>query len=205
MQALSEKILTPHHLQTIFQKVSKEVKKKRSHIPKEITLKKLELDKVETRINRFVEFVAQAKATPSLVSALEADEEKALNIKNDLKALKASQTEDLEVPPIEWISHRIKTMQNLLEKKTEKSALLLRSLVGKITLFPKTTDLGKSYYEVKSKLKTLSLLRNPVADSGSISLQWWREQDSNLRRQKPTVLQTASFNHSDIPPIYGAE
>ena len=29
---------------------------------------------------------------------------------------------------------------------------------------------------------------------------WWAEQDSNLRRLAPTILQTASFSHSDIDP-----
>ena len=173
MQFLSEKILNSYGLKTIFEKVSKEVKKQRSHIPSEIKSKKMELEQVETRIHRFVEFVAQAKATPSLASALETDEEKALNLKRDLKALESSKSEDLEIPPIEWISARVRKIQELLEKRTTKSALLLRSLVGKITLIPRTSDLGKSYYDVKTKVKTWRSLRNPVIDSGSDSLQWW--------------------------------
>ena len=30
---------------------------------------------------------------------------------------------------------------------------------------------------------------------------WWRGLDSNQRRHKSTVLQTAAFNHSATPPL----
>jgi 8-oxo-dGTP diphosphatase len=44
-----------------------------------------------------------------------------------------------------------------------------------------------------------------LADHGDAAptARRWGEQDSNLRRHKPTGLQPVSFNHSDIPPSGG--
>ena len=58
-------------MKNIYKKIAVEIKKQSAHIPEEIRLKKMELDKTQMRIHRFVEFVAQAKATDSIATALE--------------------------------------------------------------------------------------------------------------------------------------
>ena len=174
MQTLFEKVLRPEHIEVVYKKVAKEIQKQFSHIPEEIRFKKMELNKTETRIHRFVEFIAQARATASIATALEDAEETAKKLTEDLKSLEQTKDEAFTPPPVEWIGHKIGEVQKVLEQKTEKSALLLRKLVGKITLTPTIPDIGKPYYQAKSKLKTFALLeKRSDSDKGSNWCQWW--------------------------------
>ena len=182
MDALREKVLRPEHLQLVYQKVAKQIQKQFSHIPEEIRLKKMELNKAETRIHRFIEFIAEAKATASIATALENAESKAKMLTCELKSLERAKEEAFEPPPLEWIGYQIGKIQEALESKTEKSALLLRKLVGKITLTPKVPEVGKPYYHAKSKLKSFAILKgktHAASDVGSNWSQWWRWGESN--------------------------
>ena len=176
MQALFEKVLKPEHLELVYQKVAKEIQQQFSHIPEEIRLKKMELDKAETRIHRFIEFIAEAKATASIASALEEAEASAKRLKVEVESLEQTKNDAFEPPPMEWLTHKIDDVQNILEQKTEKSALLLRKLVGKVTLTPTVPDIGKPYYHARSKLKTFALLKD--SGRGSNWCGWWRWWES---------------------------
>ena len=186
-----EKVLKAEHLQLIYKKVEEEIKKQFSHLPEEIRLKKRELERLETRIHRFIEFIAGARGTPSIAAALEDAESKAEPLKTEIESLEKTQGEAFEPPPKEWIVHRIGNIQEVLERKTEKSALLLRDLTGKIVLTPAVPDVGRPYYRAKSKLKSFAVLNGA---KGSNSLQWWTRLGSNQRlrhcqrRALPTEL-----------------
>ena len=52
----------------------------------------------------------------------------------------------MQVPPVEWIEERLSRVRAVLEERTEKSALLLRRLLGPIRLEPVKPDLGRAYY-----------------------------------------------------------
>ena len=128
-------------------------------------------------MHRFVEFIAEAKATASIATALEDAEKNVKKLKVEIGSLEQTKNDAFEPPPVEWIDHRIKQIQDVLESKTEKSALLLRKLFGKITLTPMIPDIGKPYYQVKSKFKSFALLENkPVLkqEKGSNWCHWWR-------------------------------
>ena len=131
----------------------------------------MELNKAETRIHRFIEFIAEAKATASIATALEEAETTAGRLTEELNALEQTKDEAFEPPPKEWIGHKISEVQKVLEEKTEKSALLLRKLTGKVTLTPTVPDIGKPYYHARSKLKTFALLKG--SDKGSNWCGWW--------------------------------
>ncbi|MCB0331814.1 MAG: hypothetical protein KDD70_19235, partial [Bdellovibrionales bacterium] len=68
-------------------------------------------------------------------------------------------------------------LKEVLEKKTEKSAILLREYLGEVTLDPTKPDIGKPYYQARSKVTTVPLLKG--AAKGSNSLQWWTLPGSN--------------------------
>ena len=177
IKALSQKVFKSEHINLIYKKVAKEIQKQFSHIPEDIRLKKIELNKMETRVHRFVEFIAEAKATASIATALEDAEETVKKLKMEIGSLEQTKNDAFEPPPVEWIDHRIKQVQDVLESKTEKSALLLRKLFGKITLTPRLPDIGKPYYHAKSKFKSFALLENkPVLkqEKGSNWCHWWR-------------------------------
>ena len=97
-------------------------------------------------------------------------ESKAEPLKTEIESLEKTQGEAFEPPPKEWLVHRIGNIQEVLERKTEKSALLLRDLTGKIVLTPAVPDVGRPYYRAKSKLKSFAVLNGA---KGSNSLQWW--------------------------------
>ncbi len=65
--------------------------------------------------------------------------------------LKGSKDRIFKAPPPEWIKERVSTIQEVLERRVGKSALILRKLLGKIRL--------ESGYSTEP-------------DGGSNSLQW---------------------------------
>ena len=196
MDALLQKVLKPEHIDLIYKKVAVEIQKQFSHIPEDIRFKKLELNKVENRIYRFIEFIAEGKSTSSVATALEDAETNAKRIKNDLEFLEQTKNEAFEPPPLEWINHRISKIQDVLESKTEKSALLLRKLTGKIILIPTTPDIGRPYYYAKSKLKAFALLDKNNALDGDEGSNWsnWRRRRDALRGFFETLTRSI-INH----------
>jgi len=97
--------------------------------------------------------------------------------------LRQSRDRVFMAPPLPWIEERVATLQEVLERRTEKSALLLRKLLGKIRLEPIKPEVGRPYLRARSQLQTLALLEiEPDAkegergltapDAGSTSLRW---------------------------------
>src|SRR5262245_9607585 len=91
-----------------------------------------------------------------------------------------------ELPPREWVQERLITLQEVLERRTERSALLLRKVLGAVTMQVVTPDVGRPYYRALSTLNVLAVIEeghplSGLAESGSNSLQWWRRRESNPR------------------------
>jgi len=101
-----------------------------------------------------------------------------LEISGDLEGLLRTKTAAFEPPPEEWIEFRLKKIREVLGRRTEQSALLLRRLFGAITLTPKKPEVGRPYYLVKSNIKSLVVM-DGQAEYGSNWLQWWRRGESN--------------------------
>jgi hypothetical protein len=100
--------------------------------------------------------------------------------------IRQSRDRVFKAPPLPWIEERVATVQEVLERRTEKSALLLRKLLGKIRLEPVKPDVGRPYLRARSQLQTLALLEiEPDAKEGdrgltaqtpgSAALHWWRQ------------------------------
>ena len=88
-----------------------------------------------------------------------------------------------ETPPVEWIEEWLTRMQQVLERRTDRSALLLRSLLGLIRLELTRGQIGRPYYAARTSLDTLALPAPPPGqdgpESGSNSLRWRRRGESN--------------------------
>ena len=112
-------------------------------------------------------------------------EKKAEALTEELDALRRAQRPEVRTPPMVWIQERIATLQEVLERRTERSALLLRRLLGRIRLEPVRPDIGRPYFRAVSKLQPLTLLEmdgSPEAsEEGSNPLHWWRRRESNPR------------------------
>ena len=80
-----------------------------------------------------------------LAEALRASERRRDDLRAELELLRRSQEAVSSMPPLVWIQERIEVLQQLLERRTERSALLLRALLGKIRLEPVTREGGRPY------------------------------------------------------------
>ena len=67
-------------------------------------------------------------------------------------------TRCFSAPPREWLVERIATIQTVLERRTERSALLLRKLLGPIRMEPVKPDIGRPYYRARSNLDVLAIV-----------------------------------------------
>jgi len=192
VQVLNQKVLQPDALEIVFQKTAQKIKEHFSYIPEELRLKKIELNRAETRVHNFIEFIADGRATASITDALEIEEKKSKNLKQEVESLESAKGQAFEPPPKAWINHCLGDLKHLLEQRTEKSALALRRLTGPITLTPKKPEVGRQYYHVSCKIKSFAMLEEgqsqkrletgkpekpkPLTqwDSGSDSFTWWR-------------------------------
>jgi hypothetical protein len=68
----------------------------------------------------------------------------------------------------QWIEGRVTELTDLLEERTERSALAFRRLAGPVTLTPKKPDIGKAYYQASCKVDALSLLACEGEEGSSI-------------------------------------
>lgn len=96
-----------------------------------------------------------------------------------------------KAPPKEWVEERVSRIKDVLELKTERSALLLRKLFGKIVAEPVGTEDGLRHLRAKTTLKCLALLEKEPAPkdspalpggvgAGSTTFRWRALEDSNL-------------------------
>lgn len=67
---------------------------------------------------------------------------------------------------------KVVELKELLSMRTEKSAMILREILGPVTLTPTKDENGKEYYTATTKIGTISLLGR--SDDGSKSFLKWR-------------------------------
>jgi len=86
--------------------------------------------------------------------------------------------------PPSAIGERLSRLKEVLERRTERSALLLRNFLGPIRLEPTQGDIGRPYYLARTTINILAIMEPPPregggSDDGSNSLRWWRRRESN--------------------------
>lgn len=162
--ALSDKVLKPEVLHAVYERTAKKIKEHFAHVPEELRLKKVELNRAETRVHNFIEFIAAGRATPGLADALGQAEEQVKTLSADVVSMASAKDHAFTPPPPPraWIADRLTRLQELLGTRTEQSALALRRLTGPVTLTPTRPEVGKPYFMVGCTFDSLSLL----ADGG---------------------------------------
>lgn len=148
-----------------------------SDVPETIRLKEAELQADERRLANFVEFIGEGRGSRALASALTETERRVEELRDEVEGLWRSRDAVFQAPPIEWIEGRLAKLRPLLEQATERSAHLLRQILGTIHLEPTRGDIGRPYYLARTSIDTLALL-DPMpgaegSESGSNSLRWW--------------------------------
>jgi len=160
----------------LFKQVERKVRQGCSDIPEMIKLKQSELQAEEVRATNFVQFIGEGRGSKALADALLASENQVEMLRLDLSKLGQHREMTVKAPPKVWLEERVGRIQGILEKRTQKSALLLRKLLGKIHLHPEKGEIGRPYYVAKSNLLVLALLEedSTASNDGSNSLHWWR-------------------------------
>ncbi|MBK8998852.1 MAG: recombinase family protein [Myxococcales bacterium] len=175
--ALNQDVLKPEVLALVYERTAQKVKEEFAHVPEELRLKRIELNRAETRVHNFVEFVASGRATGALADALAQAEEQVKTLTADIASMQTASEHVFTPPPKAWIADRIRKLNDLLGERTEGSALALRRLTGPVTLTPENPEVGRPYFRVRCKFESLNLLE--VAEVGSNSLHWWSRGGSN--------------------------
>ncbi len=187
--ALNEEVLKPEVLEAVYERTAVKIREVFAHVPEELRLKKLELHRAEARVHNFIEFVASGRATPALPDALAQAEAQVKTLTADVASMESAKDHAYTPPPRAWISERVKKLNELLSKRTEKSALALRRLTGPVTLTPETPEVGRPYFRAVCKVDALNLLvaettpgpHSEECGPGSNSSRWWRRWELNPR------------------------
>ncbi len=185
LAAIREKLALRENLAYVMKRVEEELSKANSAAPESIRLKEADLEGEERRVANFVQFIGEGRGSRALADALLASEQRCDELKAELELLKRGQEAVSSLPPLVWIEKRVAVLQEVLERRTERSALLLRALIGKIRLEPVVSEAARPYYRAISKLQVLALLDvGPTPEDpepGSTSLKWWRRRELNPR------------------------
>jgi len=145
--ALNESVLKPEVLAVVYERTAKKIKDHFAHVPEELRLKKIELNRAETRVHNFIEFIASGRATPALADALAQAEVDVKSLRTDVASMEAAQDHAFTPPPEAWIAGRVRELNQLLVQRTEASALALRRLTGPVTLTPERPEVGPPLFQ----------------------------------------------------------
>lgn len=178
--AVREQLSSTDNLHYLLRRVEAEIRRLMQDVPETIRLKEAELETEQRRVAHFIDFIAEGRSSRALAEALAAAERRVEEIRSDLEALTRNRDTIPELPPRDWIEDRVQTLQELLERRTTQSALLLRKLLGTVRLESCQGGRNKPYYRAKSMLQPLALLESSeptaaagTAAGGSNALRWW--------------------------------
>ncbi len=185
VDAVRERISSPDQITYVLHQVEEEVRKLYAHVPETILLKESELSAEERRLENFIDFIGEGRGSQALAKALTETERKVEALREELGGLRRSGEKVFQAPPAEWIEERMEHLRDVLERRTGRSAIVLRGLLGKIRLEPTQGDIGRPYYVAKTSIDALAVLEPPNEenrrDGGSNSSRWWSRSGSNRR------------------------
>lgn len=137
-------MLKPEVLSAVYERAAKKIKEHFRHVPEELRLKKVEMNRAETRVHNFIELIVSGRATAGLADALAEAEAQVKSLTADVASMESAKDHAFTPPPEAWIADRLRKLNKLLEQQTEKSALALRRLTGPVTLTPKQPEVGSA-------------------------------------------------------------
>ena len=193
---LTNRLSNTDSLAYVFRRVEKMVAKEFAESPGAAKRKEDEYKKQRQMLDNLVGYIAQGRQSKAVEAALEECEKKVEQLGTDLEFLGKCHTRLFKAPPKEWVEERVSRIKEVLELKTERSALLLRKLFGKIVAEPAEREDGFRYLRAKTKLQCLALLEKEPAPkdlsafqggvgAGSTTFRWRALRDSNPRPLDP--------------------
>ena len=202
LAALRARLLEPGVVRYALGRVAAEVARLSGDVADLRRAKQAELAEARRRLERILEFIAtgQGAGSDALGAQLVVAERRVTQLDVELAALQGRDGPVLAVPSEEWVVERVTALQQVLERRTVKSALVLRRLLGKVVLDAVRSDSGRSHYVARTQIDTFVLVEPPGPrggpDGGSRPLQWWRRWVLHLgpHRVWEAVARCASFH-----------
>jgi site-specific DNA recombinase len=184
LKAIIEMLSAPVNIRQLMIQIEAAMAKQQGELPQALKLKEATLVAERRRVARFVEFIGDGRASKAVTQELYASERRVEVLEDEIRDLKRTRYSIFEAPSTEWIEERVRDLQDLLERRTQRSAIILRRLLGKIRLEPTESDRGKPYYRAVSSLNVVPLLEEGCGnkdEEGSNTLRWRERRDSNSR------------------------
>ena len=182
--AVQQRLADPSAIQYVFHRLQKEVAALCSDAPDTLRRMKVQLGNERRRRDNLVNFVAEGQGSDALRDRLAQTEQKVSSLELQIQELTRS-SRGFRVPSLRTIERRCANLRELLDSSVERSALVLRELLGKIRLCPVVSSSGRRYCVARTAFDTLKLLKDLDPDGGSdpgaTSIDWWRRRESNPR------------------------
>ena len=110
----------------------------------------------------------------------------------------------MRFPSRSWVEKRLAALRELLDRRTEASALMLRRLLGRTVLEPVYPQQGKPYYVARTAIDVLVLVESPgsdpTSDPGASSFGWWTR--TQRLRTDPRIPLAVPLRVALEPPLY---
>jgi hypothetical protein len=177
LDAVRNVVTRPDNLHYALDLVQAEIRKLLAAGDDDLKLKQAELEAEQRRVTNFVEFIAEGRGSRALAEALRVSERKVEALSYEIEQIARHRSIAFEPPPRTWVEERLVHIQEILERRTEGAALVLRKLLAPMRLSPVKVDVGRPYYQITSAIDPLALFE-PYAelgdeDAGSNSLREW--------------------------------
>ena len=172
LQELKKYVLHPKAIQKIFESAERAIKEHFKDLPDKLHQQNRELEKLQSKIGNLVNYLAEGRHSESITKQLSEYESRQKIVEGQIREIKVAQQRIPGPPSEEAIKAKLENIQELLEKDVVKSAMLIREILGPITLDTKKDEMGKDYVDISAVLRALSLLS--IFLQGSNSLTWWR-------------------------------
>ena len=117
-------------------RVREQITKLCADVPGLLRAKRAQLAQARGRVARIINFVALGRAQDSkaLAEALARDEASVTSLEAEVKGLQSASDSRVRFPSRLWVEKRSAALRELLERRTEASALVLRRLLGRMVL-----------------------------------------------------------------------
>ena len=194
LAGLRARLLEPGVVRYALGRVAAEVARLSGDVADLRRAKQAELAEARRRLERILEFIAtgQGAGSDALGAQLAVAERRVTQLDVELAALQGRDGPVLAVPSEEWVVERVRALQQVLERRTVKSALVLRRLLGKVVLDAVRSDSGRSHYVARTQIDTFVLVEpsgpRGGPDGGSRPLQWWTCTSVRVRARSSVLL-----------------
>ncbi len=136
LSELQANILTAENIEYVYKNVEKIAGKALDDNPETIKLRKAQYDKLSIEIQNYLNYIKVGNFSSAVSDALKEAEVRGTKLKEEIDSLEYQKANTFKAPPREWITHRLETLRETLNKNTSLSSEALKELLGEIQLEP---------------------------------------------------------------------